>query len=197
MNDSQDTALLGKIVAFELDEAGARFPFTGRLAREQGWTHVFAGRVIVEYERFVALAMMFPMLILLLIGIVKLFIGISRDKPVGFLLLFLLLTVIVGYIIASGRKTLTPAGDQLLGKMRGNPYGEGTVDATLCGVALLGISGMAYDESLVGIDAALKKEISRMGHASTASGADSGCSSGCGSGCGGGGCGGCGGCGGD
>jgi hypothetical protein len=50
--------LLDRIMAFELDEPGALFPFTARLAREQGWTHVFAGRAITEYKRFIALAML-------------------------------------------------------------------------------------------------------------------------------------------
>jgi hypothetical protein len=50
--------LLEKIMGFELDEPGSQLPFTARLAREQGWTHVFAGRVVTEYKRFVALAML-------------------------------------------------------------------------------------------------------------------------------------------
>jgi hypothetical protein len=54
---AQET-LLAKILAFELDEPEAQLPFTARLAREQGWTHVFAGRVVEEYKRFVALAML-------------------------------------------------------------------------------------------------------------------------------------------
>lgn len=54
---AQDT-LLAKILAFEPDEAGAQLPFTARLAREQGWTHVYAGRVVMEYKRFLALAML-------------------------------------------------------------------------------------------------------------------------------------------
>ena len=135
----------------------------------------------------------FPMLILILIGIVKLCIGISRDKPVWFLVGFLFLTVIAGAIIASARKPLTPAGEQLLKKMRGNPSANPTQDATLFGIALLGISGIGHDESLAGVDALLQKEISRMGPTGSSSDGGSGCSSGCGSGCGGG----CGGCGGD
>lgn len=57
MSDHETIGLLEKIMAFELDAEGAQLPFTSRLAREQGWTHVFAGRVAVEYKRFVALAM--------------------------------------------------------------------------------------------------------------------------------------------
>ena len=56
MNPQQES-LIKEILAFELDEPDAVLPFTSRLAREQGWTHVFADRVIGEYKRFIALAM--------------------------------------------------------------------------------------------------------------------------------------------
>jgi hypothetical protein len=52
-----DQQLIAKILAFELDDPGASLSFTSRLAREQAWTHVFAARVIEEYQRFIALAM--------------------------------------------------------------------------------------------------------------------------------------------
>lgn len=45
-----------RLEAFELDAPGASFPFTSRLASEQGWTHAEAGRVIFEYKRFLFLA---------------------------------------------------------------------------------------------------------------------------------------------
>jgi hypothetical protein len=48
---------MSRIMAFELDEVASQLPFTSRLAREQGWTHVFAGRAVDEYKRFIALAM--------------------------------------------------------------------------------------------------------------------------------------------
>jgi len=54
---SKDQKLVAKILAFELDDAEADLPFTSRLAREQGWSHVFADRVITEYRHFIALAM--------------------------------------------------------------------------------------------------------------------------------------------
>jgi hypothetical protein len=50
-------SLLEKIEAFPLDEPGAALPFTSRLAREQAWSHAFAGRVTHEYLRFIYLAM--------------------------------------------------------------------------------------------------------------------------------------------
>jgi hypothetical protein len=53
----EPTSLREKIEAFTLDEPGAALPFTSRLAREQGWSHAFAGRVADEYLRFIHLAM--------------------------------------------------------------------------------------------------------------------------------------------
>jgi hypothetical protein len=50
-------SLREKIESFQLDEPGAALPFTSRLAREQGWDHAFAGRVVREYLRFIHLAM--------------------------------------------------------------------------------------------------------------------------------------------
>jgi len=125
-----------------------------------------------------------PLAILAVIGVVKVAVGISRDKPVGFLVVFLIVTFFAMALIAAARKKLTPAGEALLEKMRREPRTT-FPDATLCGVALLGISGIGYDESLAGMDVAFRKEISQLGNASSSSGGGSGCSSGCGSGCGG------------
>jgi hypothetical protein len=49
--------LLVRLESFELDEPAAAFPFSARLARENGWSRGFARRVIAEYKRFVWLAM--------------------------------------------------------------------------------------------------------------------------------------------
>jgi len=54
---SQSDSLLENLERFELDDPAAAFPFSRRLARENGWTHEFALRVIREYKRFVYLAM--------------------------------------------------------------------------------------------------------------------------------------------
>jgi hypothetical protein len=48
-------ALLAELEAFEIDEPVA-FPFSARLARENGWSHDHSRRVIAEYKRFVWLA---------------------------------------------------------------------------------------------------------------------------------------------
>ncbi len=44
-----------RIETFELDEPGADFSFTDRLARENRWTIAFAVRAVAEYKRFVFL----------------------------------------------------------------------------------------------------------------------------------------------
>lgn len=51
-----DPQLRARIQAFSPDEPGVVFPFSARLARENGWTRAFAERVMEEYRRFVYLA---------------------------------------------------------------------------------------------------------------------------------------------
>lgn len=48
--------LLRKIMEFEIDDGEPTLTFARRLARENGWPLPFAERVIVEYKRFVYLA---------------------------------------------------------------------------------------------------------------------------------------------
>jgi len=57
LSESKSPNLLERIESFSLDEPDAALPFTARLAREQGWSHAFAARVVREYRRFVYLAM--------------------------------------------------------------------------------------------------------------------------------------------
>ena len=52
-----DQELRARIQAFSPDEPGVVFPFSARLARENGWTRPFAERVVGEYRRFLYLAM--------------------------------------------------------------------------------------------------------------------------------------------
>ena len=49
--------LLLRLESFKIDEPGIEFPFSARLARENGWSHRYALRVVDEYKRFVWLAM--------------------------------------------------------------------------------------------------------------------------------------------
>lgn len=56
MNREQ-SALWQRIESFEIDDPAASFPFSARLANENGWTQEFARRVVDEYKRFVFLMM--------------------------------------------------------------------------------------------------------------------------------------------
>ncbi|MBP2158363.1 MULTISPECIES: hypothetical protein [Asticcacaulis] len=51
-----DTALWQAINAYDIDVADAVLPFSGRLARDNGWTRDFARRAVAEYKRFIYLA---------------------------------------------------------------------------------------------------------------------------------------------
>lgn len=44
-----------KLERFELDDPGASFSFSDRLARENGWSYSFALRAIEEYKKFILL----------------------------------------------------------------------------------------------------------------------------------------------
>jgi hypothetical protein len=48
--------LLKDVGLFSLDAASVSFPFSARLAREQGWALAYAARVGDEYKRFMMLA---------------------------------------------------------------------------------------------------------------------------------------------
>ena len=56
MSDTS-SALYQQILAFRIDDGTPELPFEARLARENGWSRVYTQRVIVEYKRFVYLAM--------------------------------------------------------------------------------------------------------------------------------------------
>ena len=52
----EQTALWHRIRDFQIDAPDASFPFSSRLARENGWTPAYAGRVIDEYRKFAFLS---------------------------------------------------------------------------------------------------------------------------------------------
>ena len=54
--DSDHSELLIRLSSFDVDDAGASFPFSSRLAHENGWSISFAFRAIDEYKRFAFLA---------------------------------------------------------------------------------------------------------------------------------------------
>ncbi|MES2925108.1 MAG: TIGR04222 domain-containing membrane protein [Verrucomicrobiota bacterium] len=160
-----------------------------------------------------------PMHLLGSIGLVKLVIGVSREKPVWFLVGFLVVTAIAAWVIASRTRRLTPAGERVLANQRTRHHiakraaeRRETEDLPMIsdGVALFGAMSLASSFAYAG----LYQDLNRItGKANGA--ASGGCSSGCGgisvgssggdsggggggsdgggSGCGGGGCGGCGG----
>ncbi len=49
-----------RIQSFQLDEPGAAFPFSRRLAAENGWQHPFALALMEEYKRFLFLTLVSP-----------------------------------------------------------------------------------------------------------------------------------------
>ncbi len=49
--------LYKRICEFELDEPGASFPFSHKLARECQWTNAYTFRAIQEYKKFMFLGM--------------------------------------------------------------------------------------------------------------------------------------------
>lgn len=150
-----------------------------------------------------------PLLLLVMVGVAKVGIGWMRDKPVLFLILLLVLTVIVMMSMPGLVPRLTPSGERMLDKMRLKNetarHGARVDDLAEMGmfshsVALFGPVAVAM---LPGFGP-IHQEIERLkAQAATtdASGCSSGgVSSGCGSsgsgggsGCGSSGCGGCGG----
>ena len=55
MREPAHLALWERIRDFELDDDSSSLTFTDRLARENGWSHEFAIRAIVEYKKFMFL----------------------------------------------------------------------------------------------------------------------------------------------
>jgi hypothetical protein len=55
-NFSADEALRRRLEDFRFDAPGALFPFSSRLAKQEGWSAGFAARAIAEYRRFLYLA---------------------------------------------------------------------------------------------------------------------------------------------
>ena len=58
--DEAHLELWRRLEALELDDPAASFPFSTRLARENGWSLRHAQRVIGEYKRFLFLTAVSP-----------------------------------------------------------------------------------------------------------------------------------------
>ncbi|MBD2092426.1 TIGR04222 domain-containing membrane protein [Microcoleus sp. FACHB-1515] len=132
---------------------------------------------------------MLPIAAVLLLGIVKIGVGISRDKPVGYLMGLCWLTAMLGWTLLELPRS-TPSGDRYLQTLREQvelrSLNPDDLDAFLLRFALDGRSVLA-GSSLAALWQAAPQSTS------TSLSTDSGTAAGCGgAGCGG--CGGCGGC---
>ncbi len=151
-----------------------------------------------------------PLFALFLIGLIKVFIGIDREKPVILLGFLLLATLVTAFVLAKGVARLTSAGEFLLGRLRspfnGMAAGGNAPQPAMpapdllllsTGLALMGPAILpAYGHPL-GMDKAFQQDLNAMGSPPSSGGCSSGCGGDGGGGDGGGCGGGCGGCGGD
>lgn len=143
------------------------------------------------------------MFTLMVFGCVKVYVGLQREKPVGFLIGLLVATFILSIWFAT-KPHRTVAGSQMLRALRRDrrelrskanvKKAEDDVEATAWAAGLFGLSSCAYGDLLL-----FQTACNYPDGPPTSGGGSSGCGSGGdgGGGCGGGGCGGgCGGCGG-
>jgi uncharacterized protein (TIGR04222 family) len=149
-------------------------------------------RPTAEERRSACWSAALPLIALLAIGFIKVCIGISRDKPFLFLLIFMFFTLLLAIGAAASTRRLTRSGADLLAQMRLNHQRPAAAGDVCWGLAVMGPAVLAGMPEFSGIHRDFER------HASSGSSGDSGggcgTSSGCGSsGCGGGGCGGCGG----
>ncbi len=131
----------------------------------------------------------------LLIGVIKLIVGISRDKPVGYLFLCLIVLVVISVLVIR-RPKRTKAGNRIFNDLLYQHYSLKSKAKNK--PKNLGPEEIALAVGLFGISTCDAPELSRLKTEVQSTSANSGgCgSSGCGDGGGcGGGCGGCGGCG--
>jgi len=142
--------------------------------------------------RWIPLLVVIPVIA---VGIAKIFVGLSRGKPIGFLIGLCAVSLIASLIIFARRPLRSRRGDAVLKKMQ-----ERHVGARRLGRGLGVISGAEFAGvvGLFGMSALAGTELDDLRKSLMPPGGDAGgCGSSCGGGCGGGGCGGgCGGCGG-
>lgn len=151
--------------------------------------------LIFSAERATAIAFtsVIPIGLTLLFGVSKIFIGLVRSRPVGYLTVLCFLTLIIGIFFLTLPLTRRPSGDTLLETIRtqyaANPEPE------LLGVALTGPVSLANTQSDLFFLFLPPASPSSSRYSSSSSSSSCG-GGGCGGGGCGGGCGGCGGCGG-
>ncbi|HMO27140.1 MAG TPA: TIGR04222 domain-containing membrane protein [Tepidisphaeraceae bacterium] len=134
--------------------------------------------------------------IVLLIGVIKLFVGVDRGKPVGYLIGLLVLTFVFGWLMSRLLPRRTPTGNAMLSRATGD-VGERRpidLDVGLPLTPLVFTSLALYGPTILEGERAKRVRESTAGCDGggmwVSSGGDSGSGASCG---GGGGCGGCGG----
>jgi uncharacterized protein (TIGR04222 family) len=142
--------------------------------------------------RFVPAALMFALLAL---GIAKVQVGVSRNKPVGLLILLCFATTVIAIAFAAAKLLRTRRGDAVLAKFRSRHTAlntTGRADASLLSEQDVAL-GMALFGPTILTGTALRHLRTAMRPPDRPSSGNGGGSSCGGGGCGGGGCGGCGG----
>jgi uncharacterized protein (TIGR04222 family) len=161
--------------------------------------YVFHPSKLTRLSWFAAL----PMLFMLIIGAYKVWVGISREKPVILLIVCLFISVLVLCLRMSLMRKRTAAGQALWNRLNRRKHisplverdGTHVLDPTLAAMAVaLGGSAALATPSFQPLHSAIHHQTpgSGGGCGSGGCGSSSG-GGGCGGGCGGGGCGGCGG----
>ena len=145
-----------------------------------------------------------PLLGLLAVGVMKLLVGLSRDRPVFFLVLLLILTVVTTVVMTGMVPRTTGKGESLLSDLRSDvpaqvKAGPGmAAEAAFLSFALFGPTAFSALPGFEDLPQEMQKHLAQpaAGGSDSGGGCSSGCSSGSsgcsGGGCGGGGCGGCG-----
>lgn len=139
---------------------------------------------------------LYPTLLILLslgLGCMKIAVGISRGRPVGFLVVLCIILAIVASFFYAAPPHRTKNGDRLLQKLKQAARAD---RAELAGSELVMAVALVGSASLLTSDLAGLHQYFVPPQVSSSGGSSSSCSSGCGSSCGsgcGGGCGGCGG----
>jgi len=155
----------------------------------QGLAPVEAQRRVYNRLRHIALAA------ILGLGLVKIFVGVSRGRPVGFLILLL---AVFGFACLAMLRTplQTPAGRQYLAWLQQSHRGlvQMIGQGRRTGQGELALAAGIYGLKILPAFAPLLVALTPQTSSDSGSGCSSSSSSGCGGGgCGGGGCGGCGG----
>lgn len=172
-------------------------------AEDQASRLVSQGLVLPEGRRFgVTLLLLSPFVLAIVIGSMKLMVGISRGRPVGFLFLLILLAVGLGVAAWALRPLRTFRGDKALSLLKDENAALAETARSAAGRDDLTGSDVALAFGLFGMGALGGPVLNHLVVALTppgtgpGSGGGASCGSSCGSSCGGGCGGGCGGCGG-